>query len=96
MRTKAKKRKVIPIVATVTIPMEEYQNNPQASGQRASDELCKILGRKVFEFCRKEVSFQTAEADHVEVRADIRVLDMGKEFIWRRPHECKRRRFLFR
>lgn len=77
MRVKAKKRKMVPIVAVSEIKNDAFFADPKKEGERANEELCRILGKKIFEFCRKEVNYIGAYPDRIT--AKIMVVDMGKD-----------------
>lgn len=87
MRVKARKRKVVPIIATVTIKNVEYRNNPRASAEYVKNKLYQILGRKVLEFCRTEIDFPRGDQEPVSVTAKIMVVDMGKDGVRRKNAE---------
>lgn len=75
MRAKVRKRKIVPIEATIVTGDQEFRGNLKDEAEKARIELYKILGRRVFEFCGKEISHSNGDPGFFTVTARIRVVD---------------------
>lgn len=81
MRTKAKKRKIVPILVRCPVNMEEYFMNTKNEGARCREEIERELGRKAYEFAEKRFLRNSAHRIH-EICVLLRVIDRG-ETKWR-------------
>ena len=75
MRAKVRKRKIVPIEATIITKDQGSRDNLKAEAEKARIELYKILGRRVFEFCSKEISHRNGDPGCYRVTARIRIVD---------------------
>lgn len=84
MRARVRKRKIVPITATVQIKQPENKSQTIDAANAVKSQLYQSIGRRVFDFCEIEYDFSKTCPGFVTTKARVMVVDSGGKRVRRK------------
>ena len=79
MRVRVRKRKIVPITATVQFKEPTNISETIGAANAVKSQLWQLIGKKVYQFCKIEYDLSKTRKGYITATATLKVVDSWEE-----------------